>query len=87
MDVTYIDALPGRPMENTPWQQRAKASGLTQKKLAKLLGHAEITISRQLRGHWESGIPRHVVAAIVAWEVMAPAQREEWLAVVEKDAP
>lgn len=87
MDVTYIDALPGRSMENTPWQQRAKASGLTQKTLAKLLGHAEITISRQLRGHWESGIPRHVVAAILAWEIMEPAQRQAWIDKVNAEAP
>lgn len=71
-------------MDNAPWQQRAKAVGLSQKMLARLLGHAEITISRQLRGHWESGVPQHVKAAIVAWELMTPKQREAWLAAADE---
>ncbi|MBU0582220.1 MAG: hypothetical protein KKB66_02480 [Alphaproteobacteria bacterium] len=66
-------------MEDKPWQNRAKAAGLSQKVLAKLLGHAEITVSRQLRGHWESGVPQHVKAAIIAWELMTPEQRQEWV--------
>lgn len=70
-------------MENHPWQNRARAAGLTQKMLARLLGHAEITISRQLRGHWESGVPKHVRAAIVAWELMTPDQREAWLSAAD----
>ena len=59
-----------------PWQLRARAAGLTQARLARLLGHAELTVSRQLRGHWDSGIPLHVRFAIMAWELMTPAQRE-----------
>ncbi|MBX3579927.1 MAG: hypothetical protein KF723_22215 [Rhizobiaceae bacterium] len=51
--------------------------------MARLLGHAEITISRQLRGHWESGVPKHVRAAIVAWELMTPDQREAWLSAAD----
>ena len=70
-------------MENAPWQKRAKAAGLSQKILAGLLGHTETTVSRQLRGHWESGVPQHVKAAIVAWELMDPNQRAAWIAQVE----
>jgi len=66
-----------------PWQLRARASGLTQRMLARLLGHTELTVSRQLRGHWESGVPQHVRAAIIAWELMTPEMREQWLAEVE----
>ncbi len=73
-------------MENTPWQRRAKAAGLSQKVLARLLGHAEITVSRQLRGHWESGVPQHVKAAIIAWEMMSEEQRQRWIEAVEQEA-
>lgn len=73
-------------MENHPWQLRARAAGLTQKMLARLLGHTELTVSRQLRGHWESGVPQHVRAAIIAWEMMTPEQRQRWLAEVERTA-
>lgn len=73
-------------MENTPWQRRAKAAGLSQKVLARLLGHAEITVSRQLRGHWESGVPQHVKAAIIAWELMTDEQRQMWIEKAGNDA-
>jgi hypothetical protein len=73
-------------MENSAWQLRAKAAGLSQKALARLLGHAEMTVSRQLRGQWESGIPQHVIAAIIAWELMSPEQRREWEVGVVKAA-
>jgi hypothetical protein len=73
-------------MEGHPWQRRAKAAGLRQKTLAKLLGHMELTISKQLRGHWKSGIPRHTIAAIIAWEMLTPEQRADWIKAVEKSA-
>ena len=82
--MTYSGGVANAPMENHPWQLRARAAGLTQKTLAKLLGHAEITVSRQLRGHWESGVPQHVRAAIIAWELMTPEQRAAWLAETDK---
>jgi hypothetical protein len=75
-----------RSMENAPWQLRAKHAGLSQRTLAKLLGHAEITVSLQLRGQWKSGIPQHVKTAIVAWELMSPEQREEWEALINAEA-
>ena len=83
--MTHTNFVDRRAMESHPWQKRARAAGLTQKTLAKLLGHAEITVSRQLRGHWESGIPLHVIAAVVAWELMTDEQRAEWLSAVDRE--
>ena len=77
--------LPGPAMENFPWQLRSRAAGLTQRLLGKLLGHNERTISFQLRGHWKSGVPRHVRSAIIAWEIMSPVEREQWIATVERE--
>jgi hypothetical protein len=54
--------------------------------LARLFGHAAITVSRQLRGHWDSGIPRHVIAAILAWDSMTLEQREAWVASTDREA-
>ncbi len=54
--------------------------------LAHMLGHSEITISRQLRGHWESGVPQHIKAAIIAWELMTPEQRAAWLRNAGREA-
>ena len=73
-------------MANYPWQDRARAAGLTQKLMADLLGFAPNTVSRQLRGHWRIGVPRHVIAAVIAWEIMTPEQRQHWLAAVENEA-
>jgi hypothetical protein len=84
--VTYIDALPASAMEANPWQIRAKAAGLSQKTLAKLMGRAEITLSKQIRGHFGDGVPRHVIAAIVAWELMTEAQRQTWINRVQNDS-
>jgi hypothetical protein len=70
-------------MDNEPWQRRAKNAGLSQVTLARLLGRPVNTISRQIRGE-NGGVPQHLVAVIVAWEMMAPEQREEWIAVTRK---
>lgn len=78
------DGIEAAAMESHPWQRRARAAGLSQKMLAQLLGHAEMTVSRQLRGHWESGVPQHIKAAIIAWELMAPDQREAWSKAMEE---
>lgn len=67
------------PMDRKPWQNRAKAAGLSQKKLSFLLGHTEANISLQLRGHLASGTPQHVRAVIAAWELMSDEQRSLWL--------
>lgn len=76
-------ALRRRPMDNEPWQRRAKDVGLTQVKLAALLGRPVNTISRQIRGE-NGGVPQHLVAAIIAWEMMTDVQRDEWMASVRK---
>lgn len=52
---------------------------MTQRALAQILGKSEVAISRGLRGHWRSGVPRYLKAVISAWELMTPEQREEWL--------
>lgn len=85
--MTYNLRLTAEIVESHRWQMRAKAAGLTQRVLSRLLGHAENTISRQLRGHWSSGIPKHVVASILAWEIMTEEQRRAWVAAIEKDWP
>lgn len=64
-------------MKNTPWQIRLKATGLTQKRLAEILGVAENTLSRQMRGEWDA--PGYVEAAVVAWEMMDDDDRALWI--------
>lgn len=71
-------ALPPRRMDNEPWQRRAKAAGLNQVRLAKLLGRPVNTISRQIRGE-NGGVPQHLMAVIIAWEMLTPEQRDEWV--------
>ncbi len=71
--------------EKTPWQRRAIAAGMEQQTLATLTGHDKTTVSRQLRNYWQSGIPKHVRAMIVAWEVMTPEQRALWVQRVDED--
>lgn len=66
-------------MMEEPLQTRAKAAGLTQKRLAEILGVTETTASLQLRGKWASGTPRYVVAAIIAWELLDHDKRMRWL--------
>lgn len=71
--------LAGAVVDNEPLQARAKRAGLQQKRLAALLGVSENTVSLQLRGRWESGVPRYVVAAVIAWEIMSHDDRMRWL--------
>jgi len=78
-------SIPDAAMENYPWQVRARAAGLTQRLLARLLGHHERTVSSQLRGHWQSGVPQHVKAAIIVWEMLTPEQRQHWLEAIEHE--
>jgi len=61
------------------------AADLEQRMLVTLTGHDKTTVSRQLRGYWRSGIPVHVRSMIIAWELMTPEQRAEWLRRVEED--
>jgi hypothetical protein len=66
-------------MEKTEWQLRAKAAGLDQETLRAILGLSKSGMSQGIRGVWESGVPQSIKAAIVAWELMSPKQRSEWL--------
>lgn len=63
--------------ENWPWQQRLKAAGLTQRRLATILGWREKTVSYQIRGHRKGGVPQHLKTVILAWELMSDTQRAE----------
>ncbi len=66
-------ALPVAAVKNTPWQDRLKEAGLTQKRLAALLGVSQNTISRQMIG--ELAVPGYVEAFVTAWEIMSEGQR------------
>ncbi len=72
-------------MARNLWQQQAKEAGLSQRVLARLVGKAPITISRALRGHWKSGIPRYLKAVIMAWRLMTPDQRKAWLKAMDAE--
>ena len=72
-------------MEHELWQVRARNAGLSQKMLALLLGVAELTVSKQLRGIWASGTPRYVKTMIRAWEMMTPEQRHALIEAAEAD--
>jgi hypothetical protein len=83
LEETLVSA-PG-PMDNEPWQKRAKLAGLTQKTIAKLLGLAENSVSRQLRGKFKGGVPRYITSFIFAWERLTPKARKELIEFVEKE--
>lgn len=70
-------------VHNTPWQQRLKALGLTQKEFARLTGWAENTVSRQMREEWP--MPQYVRVMILALEQMTPEQRARWAAKAESE--
>lgn len=72
------------PMEGTPWQIRAKQLGLNQRRLARLTGKPENTISRQMRGEFGE-VPGYLVAIIMAWEYLGPGAREAWADAVERE--
>ncbi|KTS16510.1 hypothetical protein NS228_28465 [Methylobacterium indicum] len=67
-------------MDNEPWQRRAKRAGLSQKDLARFLGVAPNTVSRQLRGELE--IRPYAVNFIRAWERLSPRDRDELWALI-----
>lgn len=69
----------------TAWQQRAKAAGLSQTRLAELLGRDDTTVYRALKEIDDSRAARYVKAAIIAAEIMAPDQRAEWLRRVAEE--
>jgi IS30 family transposase len=72
-------------MPQNEWTRRLAAAGLSQAALADILGHARSTINRQLHGRFTvKQPPRHVIAAIVAWELMSDEQREAWQAELDR---
>lgn len=81
LDQLTRPAAPVSPagMKEEPLQTRAKAAGLTQKRLAKILGVTETTASLQLRGKWASGTPKYVLAVLIAWELLDHDKRMRWL--------
>lgn len=71
------------PLDKDPkseLQRRVKAAGLKQKDFAALLGVTENTMSRQLRGQWDSGTPRYVISILTAYELLDKENRMRWLA-------
>lgn len=73
-------------MENRPWQRRAKEAGLPQRRLAWIADLTPQAVSKGLRGHWRAGVPRYLKAIILAWRIMSPEMRRQWLAELEADA-
>ena len=71
-------------MDGEPWQQRAKRAGLTQKKLAALLGLSETTVSKQLRERWTTGMPKYVKFAILMWEKSSQETKNQMLEWAER---
>lgn len=63
----------------TEWQIRARAAGLSQTTLARLLGLSAVGLSLGIRGRWESGVPQGIRSTIIAWELMSEEQRRQWL--------
>jgi hypothetical protein len=89
--MTLIDcATPEQPLtvapvtKNTAWQARLRAAALNQKTLAAMLGIAENTMSRQMKGDWP--VAGYVVAFVEAWEIMTAEQRAEWTARRERES-
>jgi predicted transcriptional regulator len=63
-------------MDRYRWQRRAREAGLSQTRLARLLGVSDNAISDGLRGKYGEE-PDYITTMIIAWEIMTPAQREE----------
>ncbi|CAO3418950.1 hypothetical protein [Azospirillum doebereinerae] len=70
-------------MENSEWQIRAKQAGLSQETLRSLLKLSKSGVSQGIRGAWASGVPQSIKATIIAWELMTPEQRAEWVRLAE----
>ena len=66
----------GAQLVRNAWQVRARAVGLQQNVIARLLGMTPEYVSIGIR----AAPPRRpIVAIITAWEVLSPAQRVDWL--------
>lgn len=74
------DGLPVAPVDNEPWQKRARRAGLTQAELARLAGARENTVSEGLRGKGKGGVPTYLKSLIRLWEASDRKAREAILA-------
>jgi transcriptional regulator with XRE-family HTH domain len=72
-------------VKNTLLQMRLNVAGMTQKRLAEILGVAENTVSRQMKGDWD--LPGYVSAVLAAREIMSPDLRDLCLAEIKRRAP
>lgn len=67
-------------MKDSPWQIRTRAAGLTQKLIAALTRRNENSVGRALSGaRLNKDAAGPYIAVILAWELMSPDQREEWV--------
>lgn len=83
MDGGRGGAIPTSTMERHPWQLRAKEAGLSQKRLAELLGVSDIAVSKGLRGLWQGGVPRYIKLVILLWKEATPEQRRRVIAQLD----
>lgn len=70
-----------------PLQARLAAIGLSQKRLAELLGHSPWTMSEYVRGKANPAAARHIAAIVTALELLTPEQRDRWELAMELDPP
>ncbi len=67
-------------MKDSPWQTRTRAAGLTQKLIAALTRRNENSVGRALSGaRLNEDAAGPYIAVILAWELMSPEQREDWV--------
>lgn len=71
-------------IKRTPWQLRAMAVGLDQETIRRILKLAKSSVSRGMTGKYDSGVPQSIKATVLAWEIMTPEQREEWLRLIDE---
>jgi hypothetical protein len=69
--------------EGTEWQARAKAVGLDQETIRRLLRMTKATASNGIRGKRKSGVSREIKLLIVACELMTPEMRAELFRIME----
>lgn len=75
------------PMKDAPWQSRARSAGLTQKQIAALARRDENSVGRALAGERKNpNAAGPYIAIVLAWELMSPEQRAEWIRLAEEAA-
>lgn len=61
------------------WQQRARSAGIRQATIARALGRSQWFVSMGIR----SGRNKAILAIIIAWEIMTPVQRIDWMLALD----